>query len=159
MIDGVKVKNLVVHEDVADAPQADVKLGYLLEILRADEEIFSIFGQSTMTVAYPGTIKGFHVHERQDDLWFVATGQALVVLHDLRPESPTFRETQTLHAGAGDCKLILIPVGVAHGYKVLSEEPVILFYHTTVPYDANNPDERRLTLDDPEINFNWNQHG
>ncbi len=155
MIQDVQIKQLVVHQDIPDTDQPEVKRGVLMEILRADEEIFSKFGQSTMTVAHSGTIKGFHVHERQDDFWFFPTGKVLVVLHDLRKDSPNYQQTQTITAGRDDYKLIRIPTGVAHGYKVLSEEPVILFYHTTEPYNKDNPDERVIPLDDPGIGFDW----
>lgn len=155
MIAGVIVKNLKVHQDVPDTDLKDIKLGFLMEILRCDEKIFKKFGQSTATFAYKGTIKGFHVHEIQDDLWFMATGRSLIVLHDLRPSSSTYKKTETIYAGKDDYKLVVIPVGVAHGYKVLSDEPVIMFYHTTEPYNAKNPDERRIPWDDPSIGFNW----
>ena len=51
--------------------------------------------------------------------------------------------------------MIVIPVGVAHGYKVVSEEPVLLFYHTTESYDPGNPDEERMPYNDPVIGFDW----
>jgi len=159
MIQGVKIKNLTVRQDVPDVQQSGVKPGFLMEVLRADEEMFEKFGQSTMTVAYPGMIKGFHYHKLQTDMWFVATGKALIVLHDLREDSPTKGETQTLTTGVGEYKLISIPVGVAHGYKVLSEEPVILFYHTTEPYNVKEPDEQVIPHDDKEINFDWSSNG
>ncbi|OGE79522.1 MAG: spore coat protein [Candidatus Doudnabacteria bacterium RIFCSPHIGHO2_01_FULL_46_14] len=155
MIAGVKIKNLKIHQDIPDTEEQATKLGFLMEILRSDEEIFKKFGQSTMTVAYQGTIKGFHFHEKQDDMWFMANGRCLIVLHDLRPDSPTKGETQTLYSGKDDYKLVVIPVGVAHGYKVLSEEPVIMFYHTTEPYDPSNPDEKRIAWNDPSIGFKW----
>ena len=158
MIKGVTVKKLVVHPDIQDVHQPETKQGILAEILRSDEDLFSKFGQSTFTITHPGTIKGFHWHEKQDDLWFVATGKVVIVLHDLREASPTFRKTETIYAGAGDYKLVVIPTGVAHGYKVLSEEPVILFYHTTEAYDAKSPDEKRVPYDDPSIGFDWNQY-
>jgi dTDP-4-dehydrorhamnose 3,5-epimerase len=157
MIERVKIKKLVIHQDIPDTDKQGIKPGFLMELLRSDDDLFTEFGQSTFTVAYPGTIKGFHYHENQDDLWFVATGKALVVLHDLRPKSPTYKQTDTLHAGEGDYKLILVPKGVAHGYKVLSKEPVMLFYHTTEPYNQEKPDEKRLAWDDPEIGFDWNK--
>lgn len=156
MIAGVIVKNLKVHQDIPDTDQTDVKSGFLMEILRSDEEIFKKFGQSTVSFAHPGTIKGFHVHEIQDDLWFMATGRSLIVLHDLRPSSPTYKQTETIYAGKDDYKLVVIPVGVAHGYKVLSDEPVVMFYHTTEPYNAEKPDEKRIPWNDSSIGFDWN---
>jgi len=147
----------MVRPDIPDT-DGEYKRGFLLEILRADEEIFTKFGQSTMTAAYQGTIKGFHFHQKQDDLWFTATGKILVVLHDLREHSPTYKQTETFFAGKDDYKLISIPVGVAHGYKVLSDEPAILFYHTTEPYNSNSPDEKVIPYNDPSIGFNWNEY-
>ena len=155
MINGVKIKNLTVHRDIPDVDQPGVLPGYLMEILREDDEIFTRFGQSTMSVAHKGMIKGFHFHEKQDDLWFVATGKVIIVLHDLRTDSPTFGQTETLYAGKDDYKLVMIPTGVAHGYKVLSDEPVILLYHTTEVYNPKQPDEKVIPPDDPKINFDW----
>lgn len=158
MITGVVIKQLKVRQDQPDIEQPEVKPGYLLEILRSDDGLLRQFGQSTVTVAYPGTIKAFHWHEKQDDLWFVATGRAAVVMHDLRADSPTRGQTEVVAAGAGDQKLIVIPAGVAHGYKVLGQEPVMLFYHTTEPYDAIAPDEKRIPYNDPKIGFNWDEY-
>jgi len=161
MIKGVVVKKLKVHKDIPDVdPPAGgekIKPGFLMEVLRADEGLLKKFGQTTFTAAYKGTIKAFHFHKKQDDLWFIATGKAKVVLCDLRKDSPTYKETQIIYAGQNDYKLILIPIGVAHGYKVLSKEPVLLFYHTSEPYNAKNPDEERLPHNSKEIGFDWEE--
>lgn len=157
MIEGVKVKNLIVHRDEADVDQSNVEPGFLMEVLRSDENLISKFGQSTFTVSHSGTIKGFHLHKLQEDLWFAATGRAAVVLHDLRTSSATRGRTEVLYAGKDDYKAILIPPGVAHGYKVLSGESVLLFYHTSETYNKDNPDEQRIPHDDPKINFDWSK--
>lgn len=156
MINGVKIKNLKIHKDVPDTNNLDEKPGYLMEVLRADDGLLKKFGQTTFTVAYPGMVKAFHWHKKQDDLWFVAQGRAIVVLYDLRGDSPTQGETQTILSDENDPQLILIPVGVAHGYKALGEKPVLLFYHTTETYNVAAPDEERIPYDDQKINFNWN---
>jgi len=155
MIEGVKIKRLTIHQDIPDDPQSKIKPGFLIEILRADEALFKKFGQTTFTLAYPGTIKAFHWHKKQDDLWFIAQGQARVVLHDLRKKSKTYGKTQVIYTGQRDYKLILIPHGVAHGYKAEGRKPVLLFYHTTEPYNVKNPDEERLAPDDPKIGYDW----
>jgi len=157
MIDGVKIKDLVVHLDVhAEGEEVVTQPGILMEVLRQDDNLLKQFGQSIFTTAYQGTIKAFHWHEKQDDLWFVATGKALIVLYDTRQNSPTYQQTQVITAGVDNYKLVLIPTGVAHGYKVLSQEPVLLFYHVTQVY--NPQDEHRIPYNDPTINFNWNKY-
>jgi len=146
-IEGVKIKPLVRHCD---------ERGYLLEVLRDDDGLLERFGQTTYTMTYPGVIKAFHWHKKQHDLWYVATGEAMVVLYDLREESPTYRKTQVIFAGEHSPRLIVIPPGVAHGYRVLGDRPVGLFYHTTRSYDPSDPDEERIPYDDPDIAFDWN---
>ena len=146
MLEGVQVKKLVRHCD---------ERGYLLEVLRDDDELLERFGQTTYTMTYPGVIKAFHWHNKQHDLWYVAMGEAMVVLYDLREESPTYRKTQVIYAGEHKPLLIVIPPGVAHGYQVLGDKPVGLFYHTTRSYDPKEPDEERIPFDDPSIAFDW----
>lgn len=148
MIDGIKIKKLVKHPD---------SRGFFLEILRDDDKLLRKFGQTSYTLTRPGVIKAFHWHKKQDDLWFVATGSAQVVLYDLRKKSKTYKKTQVILAGEDKPLLILIPKGVAHGYKVLGKKPVCLFYHTTESYKAKEPDEGRIPHDDKSIGFDWNK--
>ena len=154
-IEGVKIKKLKVHKDIPDTKNPDEKPGHLMEVLREDEGMISKFGQTTFTVAHPGTIKAFHWHKKQDDLFFFAGGKANIVLHDIREDSPTKGETQVIPADEGDPQLVFIPRGVAHGYKALGDKPVLLFYPTTESYNPAAPDEERIPHDDPKINFNW----
>ncbi|OIO17262.1 spore coat protein [Candidatus Kuenenbacteria bacterium CG11_big_fil_rev_8_21_14_0_20_37_9] len=159
MILGVKIKELVIRPDKHIAKEEVVlRPGFLVEILRNDDGLLKKFGQTTFTVAYKGTIKAFHWHKRQDDLWFVASGKALIVLYDLRENSKTRGKTQIIESGEGDYKLILIPRGVAHGYKVISADPLMLFYHTTEPYNRENQDEERIPYNYKLIDFDWDKY-
>ncbi|AEJ41538.1 dTDP-4-dehydrorhamnose 3,5-epimerase related protein [Sulfobacillus acidophilus TPY] len=148
-IDGVQVKTLVRHPD---------DRGFFQEILRDDDGLLRRFGQASLSMSYPGVIKAFHYHERQDDLWFFPVGMAQVVLHDLREHSPTRGITQVLYAGEDYPVLILIPVGVAHGYRVLGNQPLMIVYFTTESYNPAAPDEKRIPWDDPGIGFDWTTH-
>jgi dTDP-4-dehydrorhamnose 3,5-epimerase len=145
-IHDVVIKRLVTHSD---------DRGYFREILRDDDQLLARFGQTSITRTYPGVIKAFHWHHAQDDLWYVADGMARVVLYDMRADSPSFQATQVIYAGEDDPVLIYIPAGVAHGYQVLGNKPVLLFYHVTQSYDRQHPDEERIRWDDPEIGFDW----
>ena len=154
MIAGIKIKELKVFKDKPDLDQ-DIEPGIFMEVLRDDDDLLARFGQSNFTIANNGTIKAFHWHKYQDDLWFLASGRAAIVLYDQRNDSKTFGETQVIYGGTDDYKLVLIPVGVVHGYKVLSKEPCLLFYHVTKAYDRENPDEERIDPFDETINFDW----
>jgi dTDP-4-dehydrorhamnose 3,5-epimerase len=146
LIHDVVVKKLVTHPD---------DRGYFREILRDDDNLLRKFGQTAITKSYPGVIKAFHWHKDQDDIWYVAMGMARVVLYDRRPDSPTYKQTQVVFAGQDNPVSILIPTGIAHGYQVIGNEPVLLFYHVTKSYDPSDPDEQRIDYNDPEINFDW----
>jgi dTDP-4-dehydrorhamnose 3,5-epimerase len=145
-IHDVVVKKLTTHSD---------DRGYFREVLREDDGLLRRFGQSSITKTYPGVIKAFHWHQDQDDLWYVVSGMARVVLYDRRPGSPTQGVTQVVYAGEDNPVIILIPAGIAHGYQVLGQQPVVLFYHVTQAYNPQSPDEQRLAFDDPEIGFDW----
>lgn len=154
MIHGVKIKKLKVWKDKPDLEQK-VEPGLFMEVLRDDDKLLKRFGQSNFTIALKGTIKAFHWHKHQDDLWFIAAGRAKIVLYDQREGSPTQGKTQVIDAGADDYKLVLIPVGVVHGYKVTSDEPCLLFYHVTKVYNRDEPDEERIDPFDRKINYKW----
>ncbi len=146
MIDGVVIKQLVTHPD---------DRGFFREILRDDDRLLKRFGQISATTTYPGVVKAFHWHARQDDLWYVAAGTAQVVLYDRRDGSKTQGQTQVIYAGDLNPVLIKIPPGVAHGYRVLGSEPVTVVYVTTESYVATAPDEQRIPFDDSTIGFDW----
>ena len=130
--------------------------GYFMEVLRQDDPFFTRFGQSNYSITYPGVIKAWHWHRRQDDLWFVVSGMAQVGLHDMREDSPTHGETDLHYLGEHSRSLLFIPHGVAHGYRVLGSQPVGLLYYTTHTYDPS--DELRLPWNDPSIGFDWTTH-
>lgn len=146
MIEGVRIKKIVTHPD---------DRGYFREILRDDDDLLNRFGQASITKTYPGVIKAFHWHERQDDIWYVVSGMAQIVLYDRRDKSPTKGATDVLYAGDENPVVIVIPSGVAHGYRVMGNEPVTLVYFTTESYDVQGPDEYRIAFDDPSIHFDW----
>ena len=151
---GVLIKELKVWKDKPDLKQ-DVEPGLFAEILRDDDEMLKRFGQSNFITAPRGTIKAFHWHKDQDDLWFFANSKVGVVLYDRRDDSPTKGQTEVIYSGVDDYKLILIPQGVVHGYKVIGDETNILIYHVTKAYNPKNPDEERVDPFDSEINFDW----
>jgi dTDP-4-dehydrorhamnose 3,5-epimerase len=146
MIEGVVYKKLVKYCD---------DRGTFMEILRADDGILQRFGQASISMSYPGVIKAFHYHERQDDVWYFPIGNAQVVLYDLRKASSTRGETDVYYMGEENPSILLIPKGVVHGYRVLGQVAATILYFTTQAYDSEQPDEYRFSYDDPQIDFNW----
>lgn len=145
-IEGVFSKKLTKHCD---------DRGFFAEVVRDDDQLLSHFGQLSWSTSYPGVIKAFHYHEDQDDLWFFPSGNAQVVLHDLREQSITKGETNVYYMGENNPSILLIPKGVAHGYRVLGEKSATVVYCTTKSYNPSQPDEKRIPWDDKDINFDW----
>ncbi len=131
--------------------------GYFLEISRLGEGLSAGFPpdstQVSAALSYPGTIKAFHYHRHQTDLWATVQGMFQVALVDLRKDSPTFTRRNTLYVGALRPWQILIPPGVGHGYKVIGEQPALLVYLTNRHYDP--ADEGRIAYNDPGIGYDW----
>jgi dTDP-4-dehydrorhamnose 3,5-epimerase len=109
--------------------------------------------QISATLTYPGTIKAIHYHFEQTDLWLPVSGMLQVFLCDLRRASPTFGKINTVFAGTLRPWAVLIPPGVAHGYKVIGVLPAMLVYLTNRFY--NPSDEGRLAYDHPGIAYDW----
>jgi dTDP-4-dehydrorhamnose 3,5-epimerase len=129
--------------------------GYFEELIRVTDPWFSEgFGQLSHSKMYPDVVKAWHIHKTQIDWWYVASGRLLVALHDLRPESPTYRVTQELYLGDDLPPTVLkIPAGVAHGCRAIGTDVAHLFYVTSRTYDPD--EEGRRAHDDAEIGYDW----
>ncbi len=131
--------------------------GYFLEVQRIGEGLAADFPKHSTQISaalnYPGIIKAFHYHRHQTDCWTAAVNMLQIALADLRPESPTFGRRNTIYAGNLRPCQILIPPGVAHGYKVLATGPSLLIYATDRFY--NPADEGRIGHNDPRLNYDW----
>ncbi|MBI2953269.1 MAG: dTDP-4-dehydrorhamnose 3,5-epimerase family protein [Chloroflexi bacterium] len=146
MIKGVEIKELRVNAD---------ERGSLMEILRADDEIFDRFGQVYVSLNYPNVIRAWHYHKRQDDLFVVVKGMIKVVLYDSRTDSPTSGELNEFFLGERNNVLLRIPRGVMHGYKTVGTEPSLLLNFPTEVYNREEPDEYRVPFDSEEIPYDW----
>ena len=131
--------------------------GRLMEIMRCDDEFFQAFGQVYMTTAFPGVVKGWHYHKVQTDHMAVVRGMMKIVLYDSREKSPTKGNVKELFMGEHNPQLVLIPPGVFHGFKCVSEVEAIVINTPTEPYDPKNPDEYRVHPHENDIPYDWNR--
>ena len=148
MIEGVIVKELKVIPD---------ERGRLMEILRADDEMFRKFGQVYMTTVYPGVVKGWHYHKKQYDNMAVVKGMMKIVLFDGRLDSSTYGEVNEFFAGEYKPILIHIPPFVYHGFKCISDEESMVVNTPTEAYDHREPDEFRVHPHDNDIPYEWDR--
>jgi dTDP-4-dehydrorhamnose 3,5-epimerase len=145
MIEGVSIKKVDIHVD---------ERGFFAELVKFGEETFHEVLQTSYSETKPGVIKGFHIHDYWE-VWCVVKGEAQVVLHDLRSDSPTRGKTNVILTGEDNMMVVAIPGGVAHGYKSLGTKPMGIIYHASEAYDPNNITIRNIPYDDLEIGFDW----
>jgi dTDP-4-dehydrorhamnose 3,5-epimerase len=148
LIEGIRIQPFSIYPD---------DRGYFLEIQRTGQGLVAGYpAESTQISAamnYPGTIKAFHYHLHQTDCWTAVSGVLQVALVDLRVGSPTFGKRNTMYVGALRPWHILIPPGVAHGYKVVGPDPAMLVYLTDRFY--NPKDEGRIVYNDLSLAYDW----
>ena len=151
LIEGIRIEPLQIYPDDRGFFCELARLGKGLAAKMVPDEQRKI--QVSLTLTYPGTIKAIHYHSEQTDLWAPVSGMVQVFLYDLRRNSSTFGAINTIFAGRFQPWEILIPPGVAHGYKALGVDPIQLIYFTDRHY--NPADELRLPYDHPDIAYDW----
>jgi dTDP-4-dehydrorhamnose 3,5-epimerase len=116
MIHDVEVRELEKHTD---------SRGWLTEIFRSDELPCSFSpAMCYVSMTRPGVKRGPHEHQDQTDYFvFTGPGRFQITLWDNRETSQTYGVRQTILAGDTSPMMVLVPPGVVHGYKNVSEVP------------------------------------
>lgn len=105
--------------------------------------------------AHTGTLKGLHWQSRphgEAKLVRCIAGQAFEMLVDLRPDSPTYRQSESFVLTPVERRLLYVPPGVAHGFLSLMDETEIT-YMVSQPYVPEA--ERGVRFDDPGLKLAW----
>lgn len=112
MIKDVVIKKLDKFED---------ERGWLMEIFRMDELKYQPT-MSYVSVTRSGVVRGPHEHNFQSDLFvFLGPGSFELHLWDKRKDSVTNGEYVKIEAGENNPVAVIVPPGVVHGYKCVSE--------------------------------------
>ena len=98
--------------------------GFLAETFRIDnlpKEIKPMM--SYISYTKPGITRGPHEHKKQTDIFcFMGPGNFRIKLWDNRKESKTFRYCMKIIGGEDNPIRVIVPPGVVHGYKNISQE-------------------------------------
>jgi len=100
-----------------------------------------------------GVTKAWHLHTKQNEIWLPTVGRFILGFYDNREESLTKGNKLKIYAGTDNQIAIVIPSGVAHGYKNIGSSDSLLVYITDQQWDGT--DEYRLPWDSKDINFDW----
>ena len=116
MIHGVIIKPISKNTD---------ERGWLAEIFRRDELDFDPV-MSYMSLTNPGVVRGPHEHRAQSDCFvFLGPGSFRLYLWDRREKSLSYGEALEIEVGENNPSLVIVPPGVVHGYKCISDIPAL----------------------------------
>ena len=118
MIEGVIIKKLERLQD----PR-----GWLAEIWRSDESGYHPM-MAYVSATLPGVARGPHEHKAQSDCFvFAGPGAFKLYLWENREGKPNYRAVETLEVGEENPVAVIVPPGVVHGYKCVSDTPAYSF--------------------------------
>jgi dTDP-4-dehydrorhamnose 3,5-epimerase len=112
------------------------------------------FVQDNHSFSTRNVLRGLHyqVERAQGKLVRVVGGAVLDVAVDLRRASPTFGRWDGVHLSGENKRMLWIPAGFAHGFRVLSDSAHVLYKAT----DFYFPElERTIHWSDPDLAINW----
>jgi len=132
--------------------------GFFLESFNenamANAGIRERFVQDNHSYSARNILRGLHyqVGHAQGKLVRVVAGEIFDVAVDLRRSSPTFGKWDGVALSGDNFRMLWIPAGLAHGFRVLSDSAHVLYKAT----DFYHPEcERTLAWNDPEVNVDW----
>jgi dTDP-4-dehydrorhamnose 3,5-epimerase len=116
------------------------------------------FVQDNHSCSHRNVLRGLHyqIKQVQGKLVRVVDGEILDVAVDLRRSSPTFGAWTSVRLSGENKKMLWIPPGFAHGFRVISEKAHVL-YKATDYYAPEH--ERTLAWNDPDLKIDWQLDG
>lgn len=113
------------------------------------------FVQDNQSFSTKGVLRGLHYQTNeyaQAKLVRVLQGEVLDVAVDIRPDSPTFGQYESVLLSGENQRQFFVPRGFAHGFLVLSETATF-FYKCDNFY--NKESEGGISYNDETINIDW----
>lgn len=103
----------------------------------------------------PGRIKGWGMHEKQTDRYFIGGCQIRVVLYDGRPDRESHGRIAQFFFTDASPGLLAIPPGVWHADQNWGDNDAHIVNFPTNPYDHAEPDKYRIDPHSDVIPFDW----
>jgi dTDP-4-dehydrorhamnose 3,5-epimerase len=112
------------------------------------------FVQDNHSGSRRNVLRGLHyqVKQAQGKLVRAVEGEILDVAVDLRRSSPTFGGWEAVRLTDENKRMLWIPAGFAHGFRVLSDKAQVL-YKATDYYAPEH--ERTIAWNDPDLKIQW----
>ncbi len=124
----------------------------------AELGIHERFVQDNHSYSARNVLRGLHYQlpQPQGKLIRVITGEILDIALDLRQSAPTFSKWESFRLSGENKRMLWLPSGLAHGFRVVSETAHVL-YKTTDFYAPEH--ERTVAWNDPSLKIDWQLDG
>jgi dTDP-4-dehydrorhamnose 3,5-epimerase len=124
----------------------------------AEAGIREQFVQDNHSCSQRNVLRGLHyqIKQPQGKLVRVVEGEILDVAVDVRRSSPTFGQWESVKLSGENKRMFWIPVGFAHGFRVLSEKAHVI-YKATDYYAPEH--ERTLLWNGADLKIDWQFEG
>ncbi len=155
-VEATKLKDcFIIHDTVFEDPR-----GYFFESFNQQRFASNMglnvsFVQDNQSKSTRGVLRGIHFQQgeyAQAKLVRVLEGSVLDIAVDLRKDSPTFGQWESVVLTGDNHLQFFVPRGFGHGFVVLSEVAVF-FYKCDNFY--NKASEGGIIYNDPDLNIDW----
>lgn len=147
-IEGLLILKRPIHKD---------DRGFFREIFHIDE-IEQALGiqfkgvQMNHAFSNPKVLRGIH-GENWNKIICPLNGEVFVAIVDIRPDSPTFKNTETMIINDENRIALFISKGLANSYCITGSEPVHYIYLVDAYYDGS--DQKAVAFSDPDLAIEW----
>jgi len=131
MIKGVEIKKLEKSND---------DRGWLSEVFRNDETDYKPV-MSYISQTLPDVVRGPHEHVDQSDFFVFLIGRFKLYLWDNREGAKNYRQLETIEVGDNNPCSVVVPPGVVHAYKCISEIPGLVINLPNKLYKGEGKEE------------------
>ena len=126
--------------------------------IMAEVGITENFVQDNHSCSSRNVLRGLHYQLKhpQGKLVRVVEGEILDVAVDMRRGSDTFGRWEAVRLSGENKRMLWIPAGFAHGFRVISEKAHVLYKATDFYAPAH---ERTIVWNDTTLKINWELDG
>lgn len=153
-----KIEGLVIVEPSVFPDERGFFMESYSKKIFAENDINIEFVQDNHSCSTKGVLRGLHFQKppfAQDKLVRCTKGEVLDVVVDIRVNSPTFGQYESVLLTEENKTMFFIPKGFAHGFLVLSD---IADFQYKCSNFYNKESEGGLLWNDPEIKIDWKKY-
>ncbi|MEP2023207.1 MAG: dTDP-4-dehydrorhamnose 3,5-epimerase family protein [Reichenbachiella sp.] len=110
--------------------------------------------QWSLVKSEPGVLRGMHYHRRHDEYFCLIQGSCYLGLKDMRPDSPTYMESNLYYLTESDLAALVFPKGIVHGWYFI-EKSVHVQSVSESYLDYGSEDNFGCRWNDPDLNIEW----